>query len=968
MPDNHFRPRSTTRPMIYAYTDRGYPGLLKIGYTAGDVEERVKQQYPIKLPKPRPYQIIFQKTAMRPEGDIFRDVDIHKHLKKKGLHQEGEWFRCSVKQLEAAYQAALNRTDNEENRTRNFPMRPEQEQAVAKTAAYFQSVNSKGSKRTPKFLWNAKMRFGKTFAAYQLAKRMGFTKVLVFTFKPAVQSAWREDLLTHMDFEGWQYISRRDEDLKYEQADLSRPFVCFGSFQDYLGLDANTGGIKAKNEWVHLTNWDLVIFDEYHFGAWREKAQGLFQHDNEEEEIEENLEGYIRGNAYDETFLPITTNHYLFLSGTPFRALNSGEFIEEQIYSWTYADEQQAKRDWVTPPANPYLSLPRMVMMVYKIPDSIRQIALKGEFNEFDLNEFFSAEGTGKHARFKHEEEVQKWLNLIRGAYLPQEEADLKLGAERPPMPFSDMNLLSALTHTFWLLPNVASCYAMANLLVQRQNTFYRDYRINVAAGTQAGIGLAALDRVMPSMADPLNSKTITLSCGKLTTGVTVRPWTGVFILRNLSSPETYFQTAFRTQSPWTSVNDDGTTEIIKTDCYLFDFALDRALRQVADYSCKLNTGNGNPEQKVQEFLNFLPILAYDGSAMTQVDATALLDFTTAGTSATLLAKRWQSALLVNVDNDTLQRLLNTPEALRALESIEEFRNLNKDIQTIINKSEDVKKKKKSGKELTPKEKKQLSAEEKEYKSKRKQIQEKLIKFATRIPIFMYLTDYREASLVDVITQLEPGLFRKVTGLMVKDFELLMSIGVFNNDLMNDAIFKFRRYEDSSLSYTGVDKHAGQDVGLFSTVLLREEYDKLAQEQQRAMQPGRRAADDVPQKPVKKTVKSSDDDDEEGEESEPEATTSEPKPTQSWLVNDPTKATSKPGIPDITVTELLADIQGAVKGAKVKHNSYGEGIIDRFTQSGKNRNVWCKFKDIKKGSDKMFAYPDAFHEGKLKLI
>ncbi len=472
MSDNFFSPRSTARPMIYAYADRGYPGLLKIGYTAGDVEARVKQQYPIKLPKPKPYHIIFQKTAMRPEGDIFRDIDIHKHLRKKGFRPEGEWFKCSLKQLEAAYQAVLNRTNNEENRTQNFPMRPEQEQAVEKTLAYFQSMDRNNEKRTPKFLWNAKMRFGKTFAAYQLAKRMGFTKVLVFTFKPAVQSAWREDLLTHMDFEGWQFISNKPEDMKYEEADTTKPIVCFGSFMDYLGVDTNTGGFKPKNQWVLETNWDLVVFDEYHFGAWREKAQGLFEKEDEEEEIDESLEGYVRGNAYDESFLPITTKHYLFLSGTPFRALNSGEFIEEQIYSWTYADEQQAKRDWSEPPANPYAALPRMVMMVYRIPESIRQIALKGEFNEFDLNEFFAAEGMGGNARFRHEEEVQKWLNLIRGAYLPQEEADLKLGADRPPMPFSDVNLLSVLPHTLWLLPNVASCNAMANLIRQRQNIF----------------------------------------------------------------------------------------------------------------------------------------------------------------------------------------------------------------------------------------------------------------------------------------------------------------------------------------------------------------------------------------------------------------------------------------------------------------------------------------------------------------
>jgi len=196
------------------------------------------------------------------------------------------------------------------------------------------------------------------------------------------------------------------------------------------------------------------------------------------------------------------------------------------------------------------------------------------------------------------------------------------------------------------------------------------------------------------------------------------------------------------------------------------------------------------------------------------------------GTTATLLARRWESALLVNVDNGTLERLMNNKDAFAALMSIEGFRNLNQEIETIINKSEAVKKAKKdvNDKELSAKTKGELTKEEKEYKSLRKQIQEKLIKFATRIPVFMYLTDYRERSLKDVITQLEPGLFKKVTGLGVKDFELLVSLGVFNSALMNDAVYKFKRYEDASLVYVGIDKHEGEDVGLYDTVLSAKEY------------------------------------------------------------------------------------------------------------------------------------------------
>ena len=692
-----FHKRPTIKPMIYAYEDTNpqHKGMLKIGCTTRDVETRVAEQYSTKRPDgSKPYKIVYRESAMYPDGTAFSDHDVHRVLKQKHfINTGGEWFKCSVDDVRAAVLAVKTHTVNAENRINNFKMRPEQQAAVEKTAAYFLSTEEDNVKRYPKFLWNCKMRFGKTFAAYQLAKKMQFKRILILTFKPAVVSAWQEDLNSHIDFEGWQFISR-DTDLTYETADKNRPIVCFGSFQDYLGVNRETGGIKPKNEWVHTVNWDLVIFDEYHFGAWKENAKKLFEQADDDIYDDEDLTTYDRGNAYDETFLPITTSYYLYLSGTPFRALNSGEFIEEQIYNWTYSDEQHAKENWQGD-KNPYAALPRMVMMTYQIPESIRRIAMQGEFNEFDLNVFFSAKGKGENAHFIYADYVQKWLDLIRGSNKETENYDLKLGSAKPPMPYADVRLLNVLQHTLWFLPNVASCYAMYNLLMQRQNTFYHDYKINICAGTKAGIGAAALEPVQKSMQDPLNSKTITLSCGKLTTGVTVKPWTGIFMLRNLSSPETYFQAAFRVQSPWEITTENGTKEIIKKECYVFDFALDRALKQIADYSCRLNISESNPEKKVAEFIKFLPVIAYDGSTMRQINAGDVLNIAMTGTSASMLAKRWESALLVNVDNDTLSRLLSNPAAMAALMKIEGFRSLNKDIETIINKSDAVKKAKK---------------------------------------------------------------------------------------------------------------------------------------------------------------------------------------------------------------------------------------------------------------------------------
>lgn len=842
-----FPQRPESKPIIYAYSDPTYPGMLKVGYTTRNIEERMHEHYPTLRPgTAEPYKVELVDSAMYCDGGSFFDHDVHRVLEKKGFKaikdrddKKTEWFKCSTDDIQAAIVAVRNHTENVENRTQTFSMRPEQMRAVEKTEAYFLSAKQEQPDKSAKFLWNAKMRFGKTFTSYQLAKKMGFSKILILTFKPAVQSAWKDDLLHHIDFEGWQFISRPEYsgdaniDQQYQSADKSRPIVCFGSFQDFLGTNEN-GGIKAKNEWVHTTDWDLVIFDEYHFGAWRDNAKKLFENEDEEnvyeDELSESDKANNAANAIDETWLPISTKYYLYLSGTPFRALSNGEFIEEQIYSWTYSNEQEAKENWDDEKgSNPYEDLPRIVMLTYKIPDSIQSIAQGGEYDEFDLNEFFAAKGKETEAQFIHEAYVQKWLDLIRGSYLQTSVDELKLGAEKPPMPFSDTRLLNVLSHTLWFLPNVASCFAMANLLAQKQNVFYHDYKVNVCAGAKAGIGVAALEPVLESMGNPLESKTITLSCGKLTTGVTVKPWTGIFMLRNLKSPETYFQSAFRVQSPWEIHEEAGKTIIEKRECYVFDFALNRALKQISDYARNLDTNGGNPEKKVADFIKFLPVLAYDGSSMRQVNAGEILDIAMSGTTATMLAKRWESALLVNVDNCTLEKLLANAEALAAVNKIVGFRSLNNEIETIINKSESIKKVKteKDGK-LTQAEAKELSEEEKEIKSMRKQIQEKLIKFATRIPVFMYLSDYREYCLRDVIQELEPELFKRVTGLTVKDFNLLVSLNVFNEALMNDAVYKFKRYEDSSLSYTGIDKHAGEQVGLYSTVLSRVDYDTLS--------------------------------------------------------------------------------------------------------------------------------------------
>ena len=431
------------------------------------------------------------------------------------------------------------------------------------------------------------------------------------------------------------------------------------------------------------------------------------------------------------------------------------------------------------------------------------------------MNEFFKAkeivESDCQHSSsfvFEHENEVQMWLHLIRGNYMP---ANPLAGAEgkRPPIPYEDARLQKYLTHTFWFLPSVAACKAMAQLLAEPQNNFFSDYRIVVAAGAEAGNGLDAIAPVKEALTgNPLTTKTITLSCGKLTTGVSISPWTGIFMLRNTSSPETYFQAAFRVQTPWVLRNKDGadpnSKEVIKAKCYIFDFAPNRALQLISEYSSRLDINESTSvEQKVDDFLRFLPVLCYDGYSMQPLDARELLDIVASGTASTMLAKRWQSAQMVAVDNITLERLLNSPELLSALEKIEAFRSLGKDLNKVISSEKALNKTKKERNEKGDKASSDERKEEKENQGFKKKLREKLLKFVTRVPVFMYLTDHREEALKDVIVNIEPELFTKVTGLTVADFEKLCELGVFNAQAMNSAIFAFKRFEEASLTYAG---------------------------------------------------------------------------------------------------------------------------------------------------------------------
>ena len=797
-------------PQIYAYTEPHYKerewegarqgkGLIKIGYTERkDVLTRIWEQFPTKKADDQPFELLFSAEAVDAKGEVFRDHLLHRMLEERGVRRvNGEWFECTLEELKTLVAEVQLGTELSLGRHETFAARPEQQAAVDVTADYFTRFSTAKAGKPPHFLWNAKMRFGKTFATYQLAKKMGWKRILVLTFKPAVQNAWKEDLASHVDFAGWQFIGQGDEGKSIKP---DAPLVWFASFQDILGKAAD-GSIKPKFQPCYAIDWDCVALDEYHFGSWRDGAKQLYI-DDRSDVAELEMEGNV-----DESTFPLSVKSYLYLSGTPFRALQNGEFTEEQIFNWTYTDEQRAKATWPDYAGkNPYRELPQLIMMTYQVPEDIRSIAMQGEFNEFNLNEFFKATGEGKEAKFVHQEQVSYWLSLLRGQYRPSAIGAMKDGV-RPPLPFEDVRLQRYLNHTLWFLPSVAACQAMANLLAAPHHNFFHDYKVVVAAGNKAGRGAKALEPVKDAMGSPLKTKTITLSCGKLTTGISVPAWSGIFMLRSLESPESYFQAAFRVQTPWMLRNQDPTdlsgAEVLKHQCYVFDFAPSRVLRLIADYSGQLDMGEKTtPEEKIAEFVQFLPVLCYDGYKMYPLDAGQLLDIVVSGTASSMRARRFQSAQLVNLDTEALKALQSAPAVLEALQKIEAFRNLNKQLDTVISSEKAIKEKKAKGEKLTSTEKN----EEKENQSWRKELRDQLLKCITRIPVFMYLTDEREKGLKDVIENIEPALFTRVTGLSIENFRTLCELDVFHSGNLNSAIFAFKNDEEGSLSYAGNSK------------------------------------------------------------------------------------------------------------------------------------------------------------------
>ncbi|WP_458107687.1 hypothetical protein M1D51_19475 [Arthrobacter sp. R3-55] len=839
---------------IYVYSAPGYDtdwtrtvgsvtvngrGRFKVGYTGRpDSRVRIKEQTGTVYPDGDGIVIHLDEPAVRRDGTPFDDHAIHKVLDTAGVQRDSEVVQATLAEVRAAITAVRAGTTYDPARTDDFPIRPEQAAAIEQTAAYF--TEHTNDSHPPRFLWNAKMRFGKTFTTYQLARRMGWKRVLVLTYKPAVRNSWRDDLSGHVDFANWVYADRNNPC----DPDTPDPIVWFVSFQDLLGT--TTGGdVKAHNVDLHLIDWDCVVLDEYHFGAWQGAAKevtspappvadagksDLRAAEAEAEHADEIIDLAVAGTPrlysatpdagiasdLDAGQLHLSSRHYLYLSGTPFRALTEGEFNEDAIYNWSYPDEQNAKQQWAIDPArdpnrNPYRELPQMQMFTYRLSEMASTAIEQGADGLFDLSGYFEAKKIGSEYHFTDPARVDEFLNMLRGR-LTQSATEKLLNNFKPPFPYSDVRFSGAVDHTIWFLPTVASANAMRAAL--GAHPYFRDFLVHVAAGNGARMGAAAKEPVdaMLVQAAKLGKQTITLSVGKLMTGVTVPQWGAILILRSLKSPESYFQAAFRVQSPWVIREDDGTRTVNKDTCFVFDFDPNRALTLIYQYGTKLAGGATKtaPSDVIGELIEFLPIFAFDGGRMDPVDVNGVMDWGTAGAGAAMLAKRWGSPRLIDLSEDVLAKLLSDNELVHRLEQMEDFRSLRQDATKIIAQSQKLREGKKprgAGSDET--EDPELRAARKAKREQVNTLRSKLLKFAQAVPVFMYLTDHREEALIDVIESLDTQLFERVTGLTLADFHKLSEVGVFHPAHMNEAIWQFRLFERSSLDYLGA---AAQDL------------------------------------------------------------------------------------------------------------------------------------------------------------
>ncbi len=593
-------------PMIYAYSTpeiARHTGWTKIGYTEQDVDKRINQQTHTADVE---WKEEWRGTAIYDDGsgDVFKDSDFHKYLTKNGIERqpETEWFNITGPDSRGMfYDFKANKGLIKDLGVSTYKLRTEQEQAVQMTKDYC-DTHEEGE-----FLWNAKPRFGKTLSSYEFCKRVGATKVLIVTNRPAIANSWYSDYEQFLGTEsGYLFISDTDA-LKDRPLVISRKeyidnyavddykYIQFLSLQDLKG-SRYFGGKIDKLDFVHKMTWDVLIIDEAHEGVDTYKSDIAFDH--------------------------ITRKFTLHMSGTAFKAIANDKFEDAAIFNWTYADEQQAKRDWdeTSEEENPYETLPKLNLFTYQMSEIVKDeidqgIEIDGEIEEyaFDLNEFFATDNNG---RFIHSSSVDKFLDAL---------------TTQEKYPFSTDELRDELKHTMWLLNRVDSAKALARKL--EEHPVFSDYEVVVAAGdgrlSEEDETAKAYDRVINAISG--NEKTITLTVGQLTTGVTIPEWTAVLMLSNVKSPSLYMQSAFRAQNP--CMFSAAGQFFRKENAYVFDFDPARTLIIFEEFANDLYAttagGRGDIEQRkenIKRLLNFFPVIGEDEEGkMIELDAEKVL-------------------------------------------------------------------------------------------------------------------------------------------------------------------------------------------------------------------------------------------------------------------------------------------------------------------------------------------------------
>lgn len=587
--------------MLYAYSTpeiARHDGWLKIGDTEQGVGKRIRQQTHTADVR---FCLEWKDLAMyRDDCTYFRDYDFHDYLTQyKGVERNDhtEWFRIDGTALRQYFEEFVNRDYKQKGLHYSYKLRKEQQEAVEKTLAYLDTNNGEG-----RFLWNAKPRFGKTLTTYDLIRRMKARNVLIVTNRPSIANSWYDDFEKFMAGQtGYRFVSdneslrdrpgvmTRDMFLKHRDKDITGQ-ICFESLQGLKG-SVYFGGNYDKLEWIKNLKWDVLIVDESHEGVDTMRT--------------------------DRAFNNISRRFTLYLSGTPFKAITSGEFDERQIFNWSYADEQEAKADWDADNHNPYQDMPRLNLFTYRMSDIVREKLKRGmDLDEdgtidyaFDLNEFFKTKDDGK---FEHEPQVRKFLQALTTG---------------EKFPFATEELRKEMAHTFWLLNRVDSAKALAKLL-KEEGSGFEDYEVVVAAGDgridDNAETVKAYNRVKEAI--KTHDKTITLSVGQLTTGVTIPEWSGVLMLSNMQSAQLYMQAAFRAQNPYEY--SEGGKVVRKENAYVFDFDPARTLILFDEFANNLKkstaSGGGTTEerqQNIRQLLNFFPVIAEDESGrMMQID------------------------------------------------------------------------------------------------------------------------------------------------------------------------------------------------------------------------------------------------------------------------------------------------------------------------------------------------------------